>query len=137
MYLPFSLVEATRGIFVALSTRVTVAAAIAAPEGSVTVPATVPVEALCEKRAEGSKANIESKTPITTRDRLLDISSLPLGACQMAKNGSGIWKLRGTRAAEILPGKVQALYQLEIFRYLFVFNDFEGCRGNGIWIRED
>jgi hypothetical protein len=55
----------------------------------------------------------------------------------MAKNGSGIWKLRGTRAAEILPGKVQALYQLEIFRYLFVFNDFEGCRGNGIWIRED
>jgi hypothetical protein len=50
---------------------------------------------------------------------------------------SGIWKLCGTRAAETPPSKVQALYQLEVFRYLFVFNDFaEGKRG-GIWIRED
>jgi hypothetical protein len=78
MYLPFSLVEATRGIFVALSVRVTVAAAIAAPEGSVTVPATVPVEALCENRAEGSKAKIESNTPIIISDRLLDIEQPPL-----------------------------------------------------------
>jgi hypothetical protein len=73
MYRPFSLVDADRGVFVALSVRATVAAATAAPEGSVTVPATVPVEALCENSAEGTKRRLQSKTAITSSDRLLDI----------------------------------------------------------------
>jgi hypothetical protein len=66
-------------MFVALSVKVTDAAAIAAPEGSVTVPATVPVEALCEKRADGTKVNRQSKRPITRSDRLLDIEHPPVG----------------------------------------------------------
>jgi hypothetical protein len=52
---------------------VTIAAATAAPDGSVTVPATVPVDELCEKRAEGTKRDIQHKRAITNSDRLLDI----------------------------------------------------------------
>jgi hypothetical protein len=62
-----------RGTFVALSVAVTVAPAMAAPDGSVTVPATVPVEALCANRADGTRANKQDKMAITNSDRLLDI----------------------------------------------------------------
>jgi len=85
MYRPFSLLDATRGIFVALSVKVTVAAAIAAPEGSVTVPATVPVEALCERRAEGSKAQIQRERAIAKR-RLVDIQNPPIECMKSEKN---------------------------------------------------
>jgi hypothetical protein len=70
---PFSLVDTALGMPVDLSVRVTVAAAITAPEESVTVPATVPVDALCENRAEGTKAHIQNKRAITNIDRLQDI----------------------------------------------------------------
>ena len=72
-YLPFSLVEAVREIFVPLSVRVTDAAAIAAPDGSVIVPATVPVDELCERKAAGRNANKKSESPIMKSDRLLSI----------------------------------------------------------------
>jgi hypothetical protein len=72
-------VEAVRGMFVALSVRVTDAAAMAAPEGSETVPATVPVDALCERKAEGRTANKQTKRPITNSDRLRSIQDPPVG----------------------------------------------------------
>jgi hypothetical protein len=52
---------------------VIVAAATAAPDGSVTVPWTVPVEELCEKRADGARASIQSRNAIPNSDRLLNI----------------------------------------------------------------
>jgi len=45
MYLPLSFVVVCRESFVDGSSNVTVAPTTAAPDGSVTVPATVPVEA--------------------------------------------------------------------------------------------
>jgi hypothetical protein len=67
------LLDTVLGMLVDLSVRVTVAAAITAPEASLTVPATVPVDALCEKRADGTKADKQHKRAITNTDRLLDI----------------------------------------------------------------
>jgi hypothetical protein len=73
MNLPTSFVEAERVAFVDRSVSVTSAPATAAPDGSNTVPTTWPVEALCEKSADGTKASKHNRQPIIKMRRLLDI----------------------------------------------------------------
>ena len=78
-YLPVSFVVVFRESFVDGSTSVTPAPATAAPEGSVTVPATVPVEAAWASNADGVKANRQHRATTNKTTRLLNIQ-LPPGA---------------------------------------------------------
>src|SRR5690349_13094105 len=73
---PASLVVVVRVSFVEGSTRVTVAPATAAPDGSVTAPATVPVEADWENKPDGVKANRQHRAT-TTKTRLLSMQLPP------------------------------------------------------------
>jgi hypothetical protein len=79
--LPVSLVAAVRDVLVDTSVRLTVAPTTAPPDGSVTVPAIVPVETDCAITVIGlliQSRNAKRKTPtILFIRRILDIR-LPL-----------------------------------------------------------
>src|SRR5580704_10018930 len=76
-YLPLSFVASVRAIFVAVSVKVTVAPTMAPPDGSVTVPATVPVDALWANRPDGTRAHTLNNTARSNATRLLDIQLPP------------------------------------------------------------
>jgi len=86
-YLPVSFVIADRGTFVAVSVNVTEAPTTAPPDGSVTVPATVPLLTAWPKRDEGVTANKQNNAARSNATRLLDIQ-LPPGWASRALNVS-------------------------------------------------
>src|SRR3981189_3585618 len=77
MYLPASFVVVFRESFVEGSVIVTAAPTTAAPVGSVTVPATVPVEAAWENKADGVIANRQDRATTSKITRLLNIQLPP------------------------------------------------------------
>src|ERR1700722_4591992 len=76
-YPPVSFVVSVRAIFVAVSVKVTAAPTTAPPDGSVTVPATVPVDALWANRDDGETANKQNNAARSKATRLLDIQLPP------------------------------------------------------------
>src|SRR5690348_6590987 len=76
-YLPVSFVVADRGILVEVSVNVTVAPTTAPPDGSVTVPATVPLFTALLNKDEGVTANKQNNAARSKATRLVDIQLPP------------------------------------------------------------
>src|SRR5260370_15532161 len=77
MYLPASLVVVVRGIFVAVSVRVTVAPTAPAPDWSVAVPEIVPLDTACPITAVEEKKHKAKRQQRATTTRLLNIQLPP------------------------------------------------------------
>src|SRR5208283_1658431 len=131
LYLPVSFVVSVLSAFVARSVIVTVAPATAAPDGSVTVPETYPVPAVCPYMSNGLNANRRTTPQKNGKIRLAVISHPPV-------YGPSIWTPPKLRMASNYTAKRKGppAFLLQGHPYTLLFNEKEPPTGPSVHHRK-